>query len=110
MLGDGSPSEITLYTLRSNCTKFGALSALSPNPQKLQLSNYTISSFAMNLLYSIPPTEVTPTQRKKPWYCCSLSIYMTNWGKRLDVTVGDILKFISGSEKILPHAFTAYQR
>ena len=29
-LGDGYPSKITLYTLKINCTKFGALSALSP--------------------------------------------------------------------------------
>ena len=42
MLGDGYPSEITLYILRSNCTKFGAFVRSVPI---LLLSDLTIGTF-----------------------------------------------------------------
>ena len=40
VLGDGSPSKITLYIPVPSLV---LLSALSPNPQNLQLSNQTIT-------------------------------------------------------------------
>ena len=37
VLGDGCPSEITLYILRSNCTKFGAFVPISSKITTKQL-------------------------------------------------------------------------
>ena len=35
VLGDGYPSEVTLYILRSNCTKFGAFVCSVPISSKI---------------------------------------------------------------------------